>query len=168
MAPDLASQTQPARRKVSIERTFNAAIEEVWELWTTKDGIESWWGPDGFEVKVRKLDFRPGGELLYDMTAIAPEQIDFMKKAGMPLTTPSFVTYTEVVPRKRLAFTQLADFIPNVTPYKVAMAVEFDTTQQGVRMVLTLDAMHDEYWTKMAIMGWENELDKLAKLLKPV
>jgi len=168
VAPDLASQTQPARRKVSIERTFNAAIEEVWELWTTKDGIESWWGPDGFEVKVRKLDFRPGGELLYDMTAIAPDQIEFMKKAGMPLTTPSFVTYTEVVPRKRIAFTQLADFIPNVTPYKVAMAVDFDTSPQGVRMVVSLDAMHDEYWTKMAVMGWENELDKLAKLLKPV
>jgi uncharacterized protein YndB with AHSA1/START domain len=168
VAPDLASQTQPARRKVSIERTFNAAIEEVWELWTTKDGIESWWGPDGFEVKVRKLDFRPGGELLYDMTAIAPDQIEFMKKAGMSLTTPSFVTYTEVVPRKRFAFTQLADFIPNVKPYRVAMTVEFDTSAQGVKMVLTLDAMHDEYWTKMAIMGWENELDKLAKRLKAV
>jgi len=161
----LASQTQPARRRVSIERTFNAAIEDVWELWTTKDGIESWWGPDGFEVKVRKLDVRPGGELRYDMSAIAPDQIEFLKKAGMSLTTPSLVTYTEVVPRKRLAFTQLADFIPNVKPYEVAMTVEFDPTPQGVRMVLTLDAMHDEYWTKMAIMGWENELDKLAKLL---
>jgi uncharacterized protein YndB with AHSA1/START domain len=168
VAPELASQTQPARRKVRIERIFNADVEEVWELWTTKDGIESWWGPDGFEVKVRKLDFRPGGELLYDMTAIAPDQIDFMRKAGMPLTTPSLVTYTEVVPRTRFAFTQLADFIPNVKPYKVAMTVEFDTTPEGVRMLLTLDAMHDEYWTKMAVMGWENELDKLAKLLKPV
>lgn len=168
MAPDLASQTQPARRKVSIERTFDAAIEEVWELWTTKDGIESWWGPDGFEVKVRKLELRPGGALVYDMTAVAPEQIDFLKKAGMPLTTPSTVTYSEVVPRTRLAFTQLADFIPNVTPYTVAMAVEFDSTPRGVRMVLTLDAMHDEHWTKMAIMGWESELGKLAKLLRPV
>ena len=167
MAPNVASQTQPARRKVSIERTFNAGIEAVWELWTTRDGIESWWGPDGFEVRVRKLDFRPGGQLLYDMTAVAPDQIEFMKKAGMPLTTPSIVTFTEVSPRTRFAFTQLADFIPNVKPYEVAMTVEFDTTTQGVRMVLTLDAMHDEYWTKMAVMGWENELDKLAKLLKP-
>jgi len=165
VAPNLASQTQPARRRVSIERTFNAAIEDVWELWTTKDGIESWWGPDGFEVKVRKLDVRPGGELRYDMSAIAPDQIEFLKKAGMSRTTPSLVTYTEVVPRKRLAFTQLADFIPNIKPYEVAMMVEFDATPQGVRMVLTLDAMHDEYWTKMAVMGWENELDKLAKLL---
>jgi uncharacterized protein YndB with AHSA1/START domain len=162
----LTSQTQPARRRVSIERRFNAAIEDVWELWTTKDGIESWWGPDGFEVKVRKLDFRPGGELLYDMTAIAPDQIEFLKKAGMALTTPSTVTYTEIVPLKRFAFTQLVDFVPNVKPYQVAMAVEFGSNPQGVRMVLTLDAMHDEYWTKMAVMGWENELDKLAKLLK--
>jgi uncharacterized protein YndB with AHSA1/START domain len=162
----LASQTQPARRRVSIERTFKAAIEEVWELWTTKDGIESWWGPDGFEVKVRKLDVRPGGELLYDMTAVAPDQIEFMKKAGMSVTTPSFVTYTEVVPLNRLAFTQLADFIPNVKPYQVAMTVEFETSPQAVRMVLTLDAMHDEYWTNMAVMGWENELDRLEKRLQ--
>jgi uncharacterized protein YndB with AHSA1/START domain len=168
VALSLASQTQPARRKASIERVFNAAIEDVWELWTTKEGIESWWGPDGFAVKVRKLDFRRGGELLYAMTAIAPEQIEFMKKAGMPRTTEARVTYTEVSPLTRLAFTQLADFIPNVKPYEVATTVEFATGPQGVRMVLTLDAMHDEYWTKMAVMGWENELDKLAKLLKPV
>lgn len=163
----MGSQTQPARRRISIERRLDAAIEDVWELWTTKEGIESWWGPDGFEVKVRKLDFRPGGELLYDMRAIAPEQIEFLKRAGMPLTTPSVVTYTEVLPLKRLAFTQLADFIPNVKPYRVAMTVEFDAGPEGVRMVLTLDAMHDEFWTNMAVMGWENELDKLAKVLNP-
>ena len=40
-------------------------------LRTTKDGIESWWGPGGFTVKVRKLDLRSGGELHYAMIAIA-------------------------------------------------------------------------------------------------
>ena len=164
----MAPQTQPARRKVSIERTFNAAIEDVWELWTTKDGIESWWGPEGFAVKVRKLDFRPGGELTYAMIATAAEEIEFMKKAGMRVTTEHRLWFTEVVPLKRLAFTQPVDFIPNVKPYEVAMTVEFDTSPQGVRMVMLLDAMHDEQWTQMAVMGWESELDKLAKLLKPV
>ena len=40
--------TQKARTltgKIRIERTYNASIEDVWELWTTKEGIESWWGP---------------------------------------------------------------------------------------------------------------------------
>jgi len=163
----LASQIRPARRRVSIERTFNAAIEDVWELWTTKEGIESWWGPDGFVVTVRRLDFRLGGDLLYAMTATAPEQIEFMKKAGMPLTTESLVTYTDVVPLERLGFTQMADFIPGVEPYEVETTVELETVPQGVRLVLTLDAMHDEQWTRMAVIGWEQELGKLAKLLKP-
>jgi uncharacterized protein YndB with AHSA1/START domain len=163
----LASLIQPARRKVSIERTFNAPIEDVWELWTTQKGIESWWGPEGFAVAVRKFDVRPGGELAYAMTATAPEQIEFMKKAGMPITTEGRVRFTEVVPLKRLVFTQLADFIPNVTPYEVGTTVDFETSPQGVRMVLVLDAMHDEGWTQMAVMGWEGQLDKLARLLKP-
>jgi hypothetical protein len=101
------------------------------------------------------------------MTAIAPDQIEFLKKAGMALTTESLVTYTDVVPLKRLAFTQMADFIPNVKPYEVATTVDLAAGQEGVRMVLTLDAMHDECWTKMAVMGWESELDRLAGLLKP-
>jgi len=164
----LASEAQGTRRKVVIERTFNAPIEDVWELWTTSDGIESWWGPEGFAVKVHRLELRPGGELTYAMTATAPEQKEFLKKAGMPLTQEARVTYTEVVRPRRLAFTQLADFIPNVKPYEVAMTVEFATGSEGVRMVLTLDAMHDERWTRLAVMGWESELDKLAKLLQPV
>ena len=164
----MPSQIQPARRRVSLERTFNGTVEEVWELWTTKEGIESWWGPDGFSVKVRRLDVRLGGEMLYAMTADAPDQVDFLKKAGMPLTTESLVTYTELVPLQRLGFTQLADFIPGVKPYEVATTVELETIPQGVRLVLTLDAMHDEQWTRMAVMGWESELGKLARVLEPV
>jgi uncharacterized protein YndB with AHSA1/START domain len=164
----LPSQIQPARRRVSIERTFIGTVEDVWELWTTKEGIESWWGPDGFSVKVRRLDVRLGGEMLYAMTADAPDQVDFLKKAGMPVTTESLVTYTELVPLQRLGFTQLADFIPGVKPYEVATTVELETIPHGVRLVLTLDAMHDEQWTRMAVMGWESELGKLARVLEPV
>lgn len=166
VAPSLAPKTQDARRKVTLERIFQAPIEEVWDLWTTKEGIESWWGPDGFAVKVHKLDLRPGGELVYAMTATAPDQIDFLKKAGMPKTTESRLTYTEVDPPRRLAYSQTADFIPGVEPYEVPTTVELETTPQGVRMVLTFSAMHDEHWTQMAVMGWESELGRLAKLLE--
>ena len=112
------------------------------------------------------LELRPGGQLLYDMTAIAPAQVEFMKREGMPLTHEARISYTEVVPRKRLAYTHLADFIPGVAPYGVAHMVELRSTPQGVQMVLTFDAMHSDEWTKRATMGWESELDKLANALK--
>jgi uncharacterized protein YndB with AHSA1/START domain len=153
------------RKRISLERVYHADVQDVWDLWTTKEGIESWWGPGGFAVTVRKLDLRPGGELLYAMTAIDPPQVEFMKKAGMPLSHDARITFTEIVPRRRLAYVHLADFIPGVDPYDVATVVELHPTERGVRMVLTFDAMHDEEWTRRATMGWESELGKLEALL---
>ncbi len=153
------------RRRITLERTYPSPIEDVWDLWTTTDGIESWWGPEGFSVKVRKLDLRPGGVLEYAMTATAPAQVEFMKRAGMPLSTDVRITLTEVVAPRRLAYTTLADFIPGVEPYPVETVVELHPGAQGVRMVLTFDAMHDETWTQRSVMGRESELGKLAKVL---
>jgi uncharacterized protein YndB with AHSA1/START domain len=166
MEPTKQSTTgQGARKTFTIERSFDASIEDVWDLWTTKDGIEAWWGPEGYQVEVRSIDLRAGGELVYAMTAVAPPQVEFMKKAGMPLTTLTKATYTEISKHRRLAFTMLADFVPGVTPYVVATLVEIHPAPNGVRMVITQDAMHDEQWSKMAKMGRESELDRLAKLL---
>ncbi|SHN87642.1 SRPBCC family protein [Bradyrhizobium erythrophlei] len=154
-----------ARARFSIQRSYAASIEEAWALWTTKPGIESWWGPEGFEVTVTSLDLRPGGELVYVMTAMAPDQVAFMKRAGMPLSTECRVTYTEIVPPSRLAYKTLADFIPDVTPYEVATVVELKAADDGVKLVITFDAMHDDVWTERARAGHESQLRKLDALL---
>jgi uncharacterized protein YndB with AHSA1/START domain len=161
-----ADRVSAARRTITLERTYQAPVEDVWELWTTPDGIESWWGPDGFRVEVRKLDLRPGGEMHYAMIATGADQIAFMKKEGMPLTNEHRITFTEIVPPRRIAYTHLADFIPGTAPYEVATLVEIQAAPQGARMVLTMDAMHDERWTQMAAAGWEMELNKLGKALQ--
>ena len=153
------------RKRVTLERIYRADADDVWDLWTTKEGIESWWGPGGFAVTVRKLYLRQGGELLYAMTAIDPPQVEFMRKAGMPLTTEARITYTEIAPRRRLAYIHLTDFIPGVDPYDVATVVELHPTAQGVRMVLTFDAMHNDEWTRRAVMGWESELGRLETVV---
>ncbi|HUK01178.1 MAG TPA: SRPBCC domain-containing protein [Steroidobacteraceae bacterium] len=155
----------PARARFSIERTYDASIEEVWALWTTTSGIESWWGPEGFEVTVTSLDLRPGGELLYMMTAVAPEMAAFMKQSGMPLTTQCRLTYTEVSPKRRLAYRTLADFVPGVEPYHIDTVVEFQATNGGVKLITSFDAMHDDLWTERSRAGHESELRKLDALL---
>ena len=52
-------------------------------------------------MTVTSLDLRPGGHLIYLMTAVAPEPVAFMKRAGMPLTSEFNVTYIEVSPPSR-------------------------------------------------------------------
>ncbi|MGZ6142438.1 MAG: SRPBCC family protein [Myxococcales bacterium] len=153
------------RRKFTLERTLKAPLADVWELWTTKEGLESWWGPDGFRTEVRKLDLRPGGEWRYAMTATAPAQVEFMKKAGMPLTTESHATYSEVEAQRRLGYMQVVDFVPEVKPYDVATSVELQPVRGGVRMLINVDGMHDELWTDRARMGWESQLGRLESTL---
>jgi len=153
------------RPKLTLERTFEASPEEVWELWTTRDGIEAWMGPDGFKVEVRELDLRPGGALVYDMTAIGADQVEFMAKAGMPVTTTQTVTYLAVEPPRKLVYRDVADFVPGVAPYDVETVVEMNTVEGGTHVVLTFDAMHDDNWTEMSRLGRENELRNLEKLL---
>src|ERR1700759_4906791 len=48
----ITTATPPARARFSLERTYAASIDEAWALWTTKAGIESWWGPEGFDGNV--------------------------------------------------------------------------------------------------------------------
>lgn len=151
--------------RITLERSYQAPVEAVWDRWTTKAGIESWWGPEGFTVTVSQLDLRPGGELHYAMTATGPEQIAFMRQAGMPVTTDARLTYSEVARYQRLAYEHLVDFVPDHAPYTVATVVELRPTATGVTVVLTFDAMHDELWTQRATMGWESELGKLAAAL---
>jgi uncharacterized protein YndB with AHSA1/START domain len=161
----MTATSTPARAQFSITRTYAASIDQVWALWTTKDGIESWWGPEGFDVTVTSLDLRPAGALIYLMTASAPDQVAFMKQAGMPLSTECKVTYTEVARPSRLAYKTLTDFVPGIAPYEVATIVALKEAADGTTLTVTFDAMHDDIWTGRARAGHESQMRKLDGLL---
>ena len=120
-----SAAARATRPKVIVERTYRARIEEMWDLWTTKEGFESWWGPEGFRVEVHTLEARVGGTLYYDMIADAPEQIEAMKRMGHPASHKTRGRFVELTPHKRLALTHMIDFLPGVTPYESTMTVEF-------------------------------------------
>ena len=157
--------TEHANGPRRLERTYPATPEEIWELWTTPSGIESWWAPDGFSVEVDELELVPGGELVYTMTATAPEQVEFMRNAGMPLATVSRKTFREVDPPRRLAYDSLVDFVPDVAQYEHRTSVDLEPVDAGVRVVMTVEPMHDDVWTERLLAGRSNELDNLAAVV---
>jgi uncharacterized protein YndB with AHSA1/START domain len=147
-----------------IERTYAAEREELWELWTTKDGFESWWGPREFRADVHTIEPQQGGALHYDMVANTPEAVAAMERMGAPTTQPCRGTFSEFQPHERLVLTQVIDFLPGVVPYDSTIAVDFFPTQQGrVRMVVTLSQMHDAATTGMQREGFLSQLSKLDK-----
>ncbi len=48
---------------------------------------------------------------------------------------------------------------------KVATVVELRSISAGVKIIITIDAMHDEVWTQRARAGNESQLRKLDALL---
>ena len=161
----METNSQGAASRITLERTMPGALAEVWQLWTTKSGIESWWSPDGFTIEVRELDLRPGGTLRYAMTATAPEQVKFMNDYGLAVTTEVRKTFTEVARPAALAYRSVVDFVPGVEPYEFATAVELHATGEGTHVVETIEPMHDDEWTRRLVLGRTNELDNLEAVL---
>jgi uncharacterized protein YndB with AHSA1/START domain len=148
-----------------LERVYPANPGTIWELWTTPAGIEKWWAPDGFEVTVSALELRVGGELRYAMTATAPGMVEFMEGQGMPLTTESVKTFTEIDGPTHLAYRSLIDFVPDHAPYDHMTVVDLARDGDGTRVVMGVEPLHDEVWTQRLLDGRSNELDNLERLL---
>jgi uncharacterized protein YndB with AHSA1/START domain len=159
----MSTQVSRSEAKVVFERTYRAKIEDVWALWTTKKGFESWWGPQGFRADVHEIDARAGGTLHYDMVADTPEMIAAMKQMGRPASHPTHSRFTELKPHARLVLTNVIDFLPGVATYESHIVVELTRAGDSVRMVVTLDAMHNDEFTNMQKEGFTSQLTKLDK-----
>lgn len=149
------------QEKLVFERTYRARVEDLWALWTTKAGFESWWGPEGFRVEVHALEARQGGALEYDMIADAPDAIAAMKRLGQSLSHGTRGWFAELEPLERLRLQHVIDFIPGVEPYESTIEVDFHASRDQARMVVTLHPHRDPHWSKMSAEGFQSQLTKL-------
>ncbi|MEY4509860.1 MAG: hypothetical protein RLZZ450_1982 [Pseudomonadota bacterium] len=158
-----SARASSKNQSVVVERTYRASVQELWSLWTTKDGFESWWGPEGFRVEVHTLEARLGGRLHYDMIADAPEQIAAMKQMGQPVSHETRGKFSELSPFDRLELTHVIDFLPGVEPYESIIQVTFFPSGESVRMVVTLGSHPSQEFTNMSVEGFTSQLGKLDR-----
>ena len=156
----------PAKKTFTVERTVKASPEKVWFMWTTREGLERWWGPEGFSVQVLHIDVRVGGHFELIMKTEVPEIVAMLKQGGMGASSRLRGDYTLVEPNRKLAYTNAVDFVPGVAPYTATTRVDLTAVAGGgTRVAVTNDVMHDDMWTERARMGWEQELGKLERAL---
>ncbi len=141
-----------------IERVWQAPIEQIWELWTTAEGIASWFGPKGFIVEVQEIDLRVGGTFTYSMRSTDPETVAAMEKQGRPASHGVVSTITEVDPPNKLVYDS------PMGPETMTTSVEFSEGSEGVKMVLVIAATKAGM-TEGAAMGWKSSLERFAEQL---
>lgn len=157
------SESAASQSPVIIERVYCASVQEIWELWTTKDGFESWWGPEGFRVEVHVMEARPGGALEYDMIADTPEMVAAMKEMSQSASHNTRGWFGEYRPHTRLTLRHMIDFIDGVEPYESLIEVELTPLGDQTRMVVTIHPHRDPYWTQMSAEGFRSQLIKLDR-----
>jgi len=81
-----------ADRELKIERTLNAPVELVWEVFTKPEHIANWWGPNGFTNTIYTMDVRTGGE--WDFVMHGPDGRDYKNRS----------IYEEIIPLKKIVF----------------------------------------------------------------
>lgn len=150
-APTLVAARRTYWPPVTVERVFRAPVEKVWKMWTTKEGLETWYWPEPLAGTVRKLDLRPGGQ--WEIGA-----------AGLDHTSRG--TFSEVAPNRRLCMVASIDFIPGVEAYDRVDIVEFEPVAKGTKMTFTASRMHSDEWQLLADGGWGSSLDKLQRALE--
>src|SRR5262245_27650391 len=79
-------------REIIATRVFDAPRELVYRMWTDRQHVARWWGPNGFTNTIHEMDVRPGGVWRFVMHG--PDGRDYQNK----------IVYTEVVPPERLAY----------------------------------------------------------------
>lgn len=93
MANNMKTQLSlPSDKEILVTRTFDAPRDLVWQMWTTAEHLQQWWGPEGWSLPVCEVDFRPGGSWFYCM-----EGPDGMQSCGK-------ATYLEIDPPQHIIY----------------------------------------------------------------
>lgn len=145
---------------IRFERVYDASIEDVWALWTTKEGLEEWFAPEGMRFEVSILEPWVGGAFEHVMTAVGAEQVAYLANLDRPLSVWVSGRFVEIVRHRKLRIRFDIDFVPGVESYPYDMMVELHVEAGRVRMVLTADRHPDPELTRGAIVGLTSQLQR--------
>lgn len=109
------------------------------------------------------IEAREGGTLHYEMIAQAAADVAKRNQMGLAPSSAVRARFTQFRPYQRLTLTHVMDFVPGVRPYEQAIAVDFLPAGDMVRMVTTIEPLHDEEFTRTSIRVFTGQLKMLEE-----
>ena len=157
-------------KTMTLTRTFDAPVAEVWKHWSDSDKVMKWWGPTGFTSPLAKMDFREGGVSLICMRA--PKEF-----GGFDMYNTW--AYKKIVPNERIEFTlNFSDKdgnkldpaqmgLPAGIPKEVPHVITFKALGENkTEMTVVESGYTTDHAVETSKAGMEQCLDKMAASLK--
>ena len=140
---------------VTLHRVLKAPPEKVYRAFTQADALASWIPPYGFVCIVHSMDVKAGGT--YKMSFINFSTGNGHSFGGkyLELKPNEFLKYTDKFDNPGLP----GEMVTSVWLKKVSTGTELKIIQEGIPAAIP---------TEMCYLGWQESLEKLAKLVEPV
>lgn len=159
--------------KFVINRSFEAPLDLIFEMWTDPKHISQWLPPAGFNMKYIKADVRAGGTSFYSM-ANAEGVTMYGKSTYKEISKPNTIIYTQVFcdesgnvsrhpmaptwPETMLCTITFAEEDPNTTRVTVTTEVYGPATAAEIEMFNMAKGGMTQ--------GWSGSFNKLDEYLE--
>jgi uncharacterized protein YndB with AHSA1/START domain len=149
-----AEKENQSEKELSITRTIDAPLSQVWDAWTDEKQLALWWGPTGFTNPVCEWKPQPGNKILIHMRA--PDGALY----------PMDGEFKEIVKNEKIVFTSAALANNGGHLFEILNTIDFseESGKTKIEMHFTFYNIKPEGLPHIggAEIGWNMSLDRLA------
>jgi uncharacterized protein YndB with AHSA1/START domain len=163
------------KERFVIQRSFDAPLEVMFEMWTNPEHFSRWLPPTGFEMQFLRSDIRPGGSTFYYMTNNADVKM-YGRTMYRAIEKPSRIVYAQEFCDEREKLSRH----PKLSTWPATMLTTVELTAEGpdcTRVKVTWEPVGNLTREELAAFvnaragmtqGWTGSFDKLEAYLAEV
>jgi uncharacterized protein YndB with AHSA1/START domain len=139
---------------VSLHRVIKTTPEKVFRAFTEANALASWIPPYGFLCTVHEMNLKVGGTFKMSFHNFSTGNGHSFGGEYIDIKPNEFLRYTDKFDDPNLP----GVMITSVWLKKVMVGTEIKILQEGIPAVIPVE---------MCYLGWQESLEKLAKLVEP-
>ena len=143
-----------ANNSVSLHRVIKTTPEKLYRAFTEASAIASWLPPYGFLCTVHQMKVEKGGTFKMSFQNFSTGNSHSFGGEYLEIKPNEFLKYTDKFDDPNLP----GEMITTVTLRKNIAGTVIKITQDGVPAAIPVE---------MCYLGWQESLDKLARLVEP-
>ncbi|TGN03965.1 SRPBCC family protein [Leptospira dzoumogneensis] len=144
--------------KVIYKRYFDVPTELLFEVWSIPEHLAEWWGPDGFTLTTKRMDFTNGG--IWEFIMHGPDGHDYKNK----------IQFTDIKEPLHIHYKHLGDGEGDQDVHFESKII-FEEVGEGTNLIMEqifpskeeLERVNEKYG---AIEGGKQHIGNLGKYLE--
>lgn len=153
-------ETVIEENKVTYKKYFDVPVDLLFEVWSKPEHLTEWWGPDGFTLTIKSLDFSNGG--IWEFIMHGPDGHDYQNK----------IQFINIQKPKSILYKHIGDGEGD-EDVNFQSRIIFETVGEGTNLIMEqifsskqeLERVNEKYG---AIEGGKQHIGNLAKYLDKI